>query len=50
MACPFSIRPRQASMAETGSWTIEDDGSDGTSLTLKNLNAAIQLLTAPTVR
>uniref|UniRef100_A0A336MPC9 guanylate cyclase n=1 Tax=Culicoides sonorensis TaxID=179676 RepID=A0A336MPC9_CULSO len=50
MACPFSaLRTRQASVvSEAHNWAIEEDvGGEDDSLTLKHLNAAIQLLTVP---
>lgn len=47
MACPFS-RNRQPSLAEVKS-IVEEETSDSDMLTLKHLNAAIQLLTAPSV-
>lgn len=47
MACPFS-RTRQPSLAEVKA-IVEEDASESDSLTLKHLNAAIQLLTAPSV-
>lgn len=51
MACPFSaLRTRQASVAsEAHNWAIEEDACEDDSLTLKHLNAAIQLLTVPSV-
>lgn len=49
MACPFSaFRTRQPSVAsEAHNWAIEEDVGEDDSLTLKHLNAAIQLLTVP---
>lgn len=47
MACPFS-RNRKPSLAEVKS-IVEEEASEPDSLTLKHLNAAIQLLTAPSV-
>lgn len=51
MACPFSaFRTRQPSVAsEAHNWAIEEDVGEDDSLTLKHLNAAIQLLTVPSV-
>lgn len=51
MACPFSaFRTRQPSVAsEAHNWAIEEDVGEDNSLTLKHLNAAIQLLTVPSV-
>lgn len=51
MACPFSaFRARQPSMtSEAHNWAIEEDVGENDSLTLKHLNAAIQLLTVPSV-
>lgn len=55
MACPFMRRveslPRQPSVADQVPWTLEDDLSDHNddALALTHLNAAIQLLTGPSV-
>lgn len=55
MACPFARRleslPRQQSVAENTTWNLEDDLSDHNddALALTHLNAAIQLLTGPSV-
>ncbi|KXJ79976.1 hypothetical protein RP20_CCG026898 [Aedes albopictus] len=55
MACPFSRHPpsemlhRQHSIAEGAGWNLDEDLSEipDDALTLTHLNAAIQLLTAP---
>lgn len=57
MACPFSRHPasemlhRQHSIAEGAGWNLDEDLSEipDDALTLTHLNAAIQLLTAPSV-
>lgn len=54
MACPFVRRSdslsRQASVADHGNWGIEDDISEiPDALQLAHLQAAIKLLTAPSV-
>jgi len=55
MACPFIKRTeslhRQQSLADGLGWNLEDDLNEAPddALTLKHLNAAIQLLTAPHV-
>lgn len=54
MACPFVRRSdslsRQVSVADHGSWGIEDDISEiPDALSLTHLQAAIKLLTAPSV-
>ncbi|XP_049549255.1 head-specific guanylate cyclase-like [Anopheles darlingi] len=55
MACPFAKHAssetfqRQPSIAEAPNWNLDEDLSEqaGDALTLTHLNAAIQLLTAP---
>uniref|UniRef100_A0A182JIE4 guanylate cyclase n=1 Tax=Anopheles atroparvus TaxID=41427 RepID=A0A182JIE4_ANOAO len=57
MACPFTKHvstehfQRQPSIAEAHSWNLDEDLSElpGDALTLTHLNAAIQLLTAPSI-
>lgn len=54
MACPFSRHAaplaRQASVVDQTNWGIEDDLAEiPDALTLTDLQAAIQLLTAPSV-
>lgn len=56
MACPFAPKKtinlaRQPSVADNAGWNLEDEISDvkDDSLSLKHLNSAIQLLTAPAV-
>lgn len=57
MACPFAKHisseqfQRQPSIAEAHNWNLDEDLSEipGDALTLTHLNAAIQLLTAPSV-
>uniref|UniRef100_A0A182XBY3 guanylate cyclase n=1 Tax=Anopheles quadriannulatus TaxID=34691 RepID=A0A182XBY3_ANOQN len=57
MACPFAKHisseqfQRQPSIAEAHNWNLDEDLSEipGDALTLTHLNAAIQLLTAPSI-
>lgn len=57
MACPFTrhapaeMLHRQHSLAEGAGWNLDEDLSEipDDALTLTHLNAAIQLLTAPSV-